>query len=363
MPDIDDATLGSLLITEFDGLALSDDLRTLLAEGLVSGVLLFARNIASRAQTQALTAAICMAGAPNRPAPLIAIDHEGGPVNRLRGVLGERPAPTELGARASRKHAAGGSIQAFADIYATGAQAADDLATLGITLNFAPTVDLVDDASGEARNPALKQRTFGADPLLVTDCARAYLTGLQADGWVIGCLKHFPGLGATDRDPHQRLPTLRRTQAEIMRDELAPYRTLIAGRQALHHLDGQPMEEQPLVACAMVTHLLAPALDPDAVATFSPSIVSGLLRDELAFSGVVVSDSLRMGAVARQTPLPEACVLAAQAGCDLLLGPRTPTEARACHAALRQALSEGRLDAEQVAASARRICALKARLA
>lgn len=320
-----DDALGELLLVEFDGHVVDDALRALLAAGLVGGVLLFARNVRDANQLRALTAEL--RAAAGRPL-LVAIDHEGGPINRLRAVLGERPGATALGALA-----AGGRLGA---VEAAGAQAAHELADLGINLNLAPVVDV----ATEAESPALAGRTFGRDAARVADSAAAYLDGMQSTGRVAGCLKHFPGLGAAALDPHRALPVVARTKEELDAVELLPYRRLLACGQ---------------VSAILVTHALVPALDPAAPASLAPRVVTGLLRGALGFEGVVVADSLRMGAISARHALPEACVLAARAGCDLLLGARSPAEARGVHAALRVALADGLLDGALLLASAWRI--------
>ncbi len=325
-----DSVPGELLITAFEGLTVPSELYAVLAEGLVGGVLLFDANLRDAAQIRDLIRALRAAA----PGPLlVTIDHEGGRVNRLRHVLGERPSASVLGRAAMR-----GDLQAVAT---AGARDASELADLGIHLNLAPVVDVRTTHD----NPALETRMFGDDPELVAACAEAYLNGLQASGTVAGCLKHFPGLGGITRDPHQEMPTIDRSRDELERLDLVPFRTLLRRKVA------------PAV---MVSHVLVSALDATLPATLSPPIVTGLLRRELAFDGVIVADSLAMAAIAKRYSIGRACVLAARAGCDLLLGITSPAQARAAHMALRVALDNGTLEPVRMTASLARIRALKA---
>src|SRR5262249_32664750 len=148
---------------------------------------------------------------------------------------------------------------------------------------------------------------FGADPIHVAACAAVYLDGLEATGRVVGCLKHFPGLGGVTHDPHLTLAMLPRPCAELEALDLIPFRALLADRP---------------IAAVMVSYVLVPPLDSEAPATFSRPIVRDLLQGTLGFSGVVIVDSLTMGAIARRYTIKEAAAQAVRAGCDLLLGPK-----------------------------------------
>jgi beta-N-acetylhexosaminidase len=280
------------------------------------GVILFTRNLESARQTVALI------GELRRLAPhplLVALDQEGGRVSRLEGWVGPTPTATCL---ASAGEAA---VARFAR--ATGRV----LRALGFNLDFAPVVDL---CAPEVRN-GIGDRSYGTDPDLVTRLAGAFLDGVQAAG-VAGCLKHFPGLGTTLVDSHQALPRADRTRAELLGEDLVPYREL--GSRA---------------AAVMVGHAHYPALDPDAVrpATLSRSAVDGLLRSELGYAGLVVSDDLEMGAVCALDVDGAAAVEAVAAGCELVLYCRDLDRAENAAAALEaQAAADPRFQARLRAA-------------
>jgi beta-N-acetylhexosaminidase len=222
-----------------------------------------------------------------------------------------------------------------------GARTARDMTALGFNVNLAPDVD-VQLVAG----PNQVGRTFGSDPQTVTTYAGAFLTGLQDNG-VVGCLKHFPGLGAAGIDAHQGLPVINRSRDQIEAVELAPYRDLIAtGR----------------VQCVMTTDLLMPAFDPNLPAELSPTLIDGVLRGDLGFDGVVMTDALYMQGISSRYSLPEAAVRAIQAGCDMMEGMSSPSQVRAIENALRAAIASGRLTKARIDQSVKRILILKMRL-
>src|SRR5205085_2905527 len=171
----------------------------------------------------------------------------------------------------------------------------------------------------------------------------AYLKGLTAGG-VIGCLKHFPGLGSATIDPHKSLPTMDRSLATLSAVDLVPYRTLI---------------NEGIVPMVMVTHILNPQLDPNLPTSLSPNVVTGLLRKQLNFQGVIISDTLWMGGISNTYSLAQAAVLAVKAGTDLLLGPRGLADAQNMIYGLHQAVMDGQISQAQIDASVVRILTMK----
>jgi beta-N-acetylhexosaminidase len=248
------------------------------------GVILFGRNLESAAQASRLLEDV--QELLDYPL-LLALDQEGGRVSRLQPLVGATPAAAAL-ARAGENAA-----------LRFGRATAGALRALGFNIDFAPVVDLcaVDATNG------IGDRSFGTDPDRVTVLAGAFLDGLQ-DGGVAGCLKHFPGLGPTSVDSHECLPTASHNREELDRSDLVPYRRL-ASR----------------AAAVMVGHGHYPALDPepDVPATLSSPVVTGLLRQDIGYRGLVVSDDFEMGAVASLDADGDAAVRAVAAGCDLVL--------------------------------------------
>jgi beta-N-acetylhexosaminidase len=172
---------------------------------------------------------------------------------------------------------------------------------------------------------------------------RAYLKGLT-DGGVIGCLKHFPGLGSASIDPHFSLPYMNRSLATLNAVDFVPYRTLI---------------NEGIVPMVMVTHILNPQLDPTLPTSLSPNVVTKLLRQQLNFNGVIISDTLWMGGISNTYSLAQAAVLAVKAGTDLLLGPRGLSDTQNMIFGLHQAVTGGQISMAQINASVQRIIELK----
>lgn len=298
-----------------------------LASEALAGVILFKRNVTSLAEL-ASRVAMLAAAAPNEP-PIVAIDQEGGRVQRLgppvlqlppMRVLGDRD-DVELTRMAAR---------------ALGRQ----LAALGINLDFAPVLDV----STNPKNEVIGDRAFGADPALVLRHGRAFANGL-ADAGLLACGKHFPGHGDTTEDSHFELPALPHDAARLESVELLPFR---GARDVLGSI--------------MTAHILFRALDPTRPATLSPIIIEGMLREQLGYEGLVVSDDLEMRAIADRWPAGEAAVLAIEAGCDLLLICKdTNLAAQARDALAARARADGRF-AERLASAARRVRSVRAKL-
>jgi beta-N-acetylhexosaminidase len=215
------------------------------------------------------------------------------------------------------------------------------MAALGFNADFAPDVD-VQLVAG----PDQVSRTFGTTPDGVTKMAGAYLTGMQSAGVAV-CLKHFPGLGAATTDAHLGLPVIKRTRDQIEAVELAPYRNLIATGQ---------------VEMIMSTDLLMPALDPTLPAELSPAIITGVLRQELGFDGVVITDALYMDGISKKWNEAEAGVMAIEAGDDMLVGAFTSYQVSWMKAALKAAISDHEITKARIDDSVRRILTLKMRM-
>ena len=322
-----DQKLGQMVISEFSGSTLNGDLTTMLKTGQISGVLIENKN--GNAQTRAQLGALNQAMQGQATIPLfISTDFEGGPVNELVQITGTRPSETTIGRSGNPQVA-----------YSAGNNAAKDLAGLGLNVNFMPIVDVLTNPN----NPGLLNRTFGSDPALVTNMGRAYLKGLT-NGGVIGCLKHFPGLGSATIDPHKSLPTVNRSLITLNNVDLVPYRTLI---------------NEGLVPMVMVTHILNPQLDPNLPTSLSPNVVTNLLRNQLNFKGVIISDTLWMGGISNTYSLSQAAILAINAGTNLILGPRGLQETQTMLAGLKQAVNGGAVSLDKINASVQLILQLK----
>ena len=330
-PSIDpalSALADAVLIPPFPGTTAPPWVLKALSRGL-AGVTFFGPNVVG--DTAALTATL-RAAAPVEP--VIAIDEEGGDVTRLAYASGS-PYPG---------NAALGAVDDVSLTRSVYAAIGADLARLGINTNLAPDADVL-DLSGSA---VVGTRSFGSDTALVARHVAAAVSGLQSAG-IVACAKHFPGHGSTGDDSHLSLATISGTLAEIRARDLPPFVAAIAaGSLAL-----------------MPGHLRVPELTGSLPASLSPAAVSGLLRGELGFSGVVISDALEMKAASAVFGIPEAAVLAVIAGVDLLCLGRDTDEAmyHAVRAAIADAVTSGRLPGARLEEAAARVAALRARLA
>ena len=312
-----DRLAGELLVIRFRGLTAPSYVLRALRQGRAAGVILFSDNIRSRGQLQRLTRALRRAA--SRP-PVIAVDQEGGPVRRIPWA-----APV-----------AGQPAQAASGVVGPTARAgARDLSRAGITVVFAPVADV----SSGARS-AVANRSFGTRPAQVAGAVSAAVRNWRA-GHVAPTLKHFPGLGAATGNTDVRPVTVRRS-ASALRADLAPFRAGIAA--------GAPL--------VMVGHALYPALDSAHIASQSRRTITGLLRHDLGFDGVVVTDSLEARAVTSRSPVATAAVRSVSAGADLAL-----TTGRGSFLpvlrALRAAAHRDGGFARRVRASAARVLALR----
>ncbi len=270
-----DQKLGQMVIVEFSSSTFDANLQQMVLKNFISGVLIENKN--GNAQTRAQLVSLNQGMQAQAHIPLlISTDYEGGLVNELRLITGERPSESAIGAT--------GNTQVAYDAAHT---AAADLKGLSLNVNFMPIVDVLTNPN----NPGLPDRTFGSDPTLVTNMGRAYLKGLSAGG-VVGCLKHFPGLGSANLDPHLSLPTMDRSLATLNSVDLVPYHTLI---------------NEGIVPMVMVTHILNPQLDPNLPTSLSPNVVTKLLRDQLKFNGVIICDTLWMGGISNTYSLSSCC--------------------------------------------------------
>ena len=322
-----DQKLGQMMLVQFMGPDYSLDLSTMISQYNVGAVLIFATNQNIQSKTQ--LRGVIQQMQHNSQIPLaISIDQEGGVVDRLASLDGPRPSATTIGATNNPNVAK-----------QEGIQDAQDLASYGINLNLAPVVDVTN-----VYNPQMYNRTFGNNVALVTSMAGAYLQGLQQSGKVLGTLKHFPGLGDVGVDPHSGVPYLYRSKDQLEQIDWSPYRTLIA---------------QGNVHAVMVTHEIVQAVDSTKPSSLSYNLVTGVLRHEFGFNGVIITDSLTMEGILAYYNEGQAAALAVEAGNDLLMGASTPGDVATMIQGIKQAMSSGQISQQRIDDSVRRILMLK----
>ena len=277
--------IGQLFVFGFEGTEVTDELRRFLREYHVGGVILFRRNVESVEQVWELTGQI-RAASPGTP-PAIFVDEEGGPVSRLPAPVLRLPAMRALGAT--------GDEELLATV---GETLGAELRALGVHVNLAPVVDV----DTNPHNPVIGPRALHRDPELVARYGEIVMRALHRGG-VTACPKHFPGHGDTSEDSHDVLPRLDHDRARLDAVELGPWRRAIAAGARM----------------LMTAHVLLPALDPVHPATLSPLLLPGVLRNELGYEGLVVTDDLMMRAVADRYDMFETISLGVAGATDLFL--------------------------------------------
>lgn len=323
---------GHMLTIGFEGLTLPADVRSFMQENAIANVILFQRNVSTAQQVQALTAEIQAVGrAAGLEQPvLISIDQENGTVGRL-----QRFAPGFMGAMAV------GATQSSEVAYQLGRMTGQMLLSLGINANWAPVLDV----NNNADNPVIGVRSYGDVASSVAQLGVATMRGLQ-DAGIMACGKHFPGHGDTDVDSHLGLPVIAHGRERLHAVELPPFEAAITASV-----------DMIMTAHVVFEHLTENVSMP---ATLSPAVLTGLLRQELGFAGVIVTDCLEMDAIAEGVGIAEGAVQAIRAGADLVLVSHRLDRQQAALEAIVQAIEEGTISLLQVEESVRRIDQMKA---
>jgi beta-N-acetylhexosaminidase len=331
--------VGQFFFIGLPGTELDAETRELVEEVKPGGIIIFGRNVASAQQLRSLVDGV---RALLPVAPLVGIDQEGGLVDRLRKIFTPMPA-----ARTIRQH---GDLAASR---ALGRITGEVLLMLGFNMNFAPVMSIMTDERDLLSN-GLYSRSFGRSPGEVLGYTTVYLRGLQETG-IIGCLKHFPGIGAGEVDSHEQMPLVKLSHDDLIAQDLAPYIELF-------------QRKDDRVRCVMVSHGGFPNIDIRKEfaggllepASLSHNIVTRLLREELGYQHLVVTDDLEMGAISRHCDIEAAAVRAFVAGEDMMLICAHPDVIRRGYRALLQTAQAGKLPEDRMRDSLKRIADIKA---
>jgi beta-N-acetylhexosaminidase len=329
-----DQKLGQLLMVEYIGTDYqATGLQYMIAQQFVGGYLYQPVNnnfVAPHDTIGGVTAFVAQAMSDAKIPLLIAVDQEGGQVNKLQTFYGAVPSAASIAASGDPNMAWSQAAQEAKRMHELGINTA-----LAHVVDVSPTTNLVED------------RQFSSDPTTVATYAGAFLNGLQQNT-IVACLKHFPGLGSlhdsTSTDPHFHLPVVDRSLADVESIDLAPYKAIL---------------RQATPAMIMPTDVLTTAIDAALPAELSPKAIDGVLRKELGYDGVVITDGLYMQGITSSWPLSQAAVLSILAGDDLIEGPYTPNQVAEVVAALKHALQQGQLSMQRIDQSVRRILVMK----
>jgi beta-N-acetylhexosaminidase len=321
-----DEKLGQMFLIETVWKSYNGDTDAMVRQMHAGAMIVYGQNMGSPDQLRGYLADIqAHAALPM----IISMDEEGGGVDRLGTSNFAPPIPAAQDI----------ATDPTSTIRSIGAREAAQMLSFGINTDLAPVADVQGAPDAIEWN-----RLFSDNPATVERDAGAFLDGLQQNG-VIGTLKHWPGIGSITADPHLTLPTVYRTTAQLASTDFATFKALVADAPGM----------------IMVTHVMVPVYDKKYPATLSPTLVDGVLRGQLGYNGVVLTDSLYMKAIADMYTLPEAAVLSVIAGDDLLEGAYDSSSMAAMIAALKGAIASGRITRARIDQSVRRLLTLKAR--
>lgn len=328
--------VGQLFFIGISGPQIDSATRELLDEISPGGICLFTRNIREARQTRDLLDELRRSV---RVTPFLSLDQEGGLVDRLRRILAPMPAANR--------------IKTAVDSVRLGRLVAESVRILGFNMDFAPVVDVVDDERERDGN-GLYSRAFGRSREEVVELAGEFITILQTNG-VIGCLKHFPGLGAANVDSHEELPSVDISEDELLGTDLFPYKKLFVNGSV------------NLVMAAHASFPKARLQEADANGKLLPSslsynFITTLLRGELGYDGLAITDDLEMGAIMKNYGIGAACVMAVNAGQDQLAICAEPANIREGFNSVLAAVEGGDITEERLDLSVERIAALKVKL-
>lgn len=322
--------VGQLFQIGFSGKKLSEDIQEMIEDYYIGGIIFFSRNIESPQQLAALSNGLQETALNTRLAkPLfISTDQEGGTVTRLKGTT-HFPGQMAIGATQSKELAA-----------EAGKAIARELRSVGVNMDLAPVLDV----NNNPDNPVIGVRSFGEDQELVAGLGTAYIQAMQKEG-VVACGKHFPGHGDTDTDSHLSLPIIRHDRKRLNEIELYPFKVAIQ-----HQLDS-----------IMTAHVYFPAIEKKTglPATLSYDILTGLLREEMGFEGLIITDCLEMNAIVSTFGTIEGAVMTVEAGSDLVLISHTIEKAKKSIEAVITAVEQGRIAESRIDKSVERILELK----
>jgi len=319
---------GQLLMIGFNGKEPDYYVSRMINLRYAGGIILYGQNIETREQVTKLNSQLQEMSLAKINLPLfIAVDQEGGPVSRLKGLITDSPAPSVM------------SKLSGAEITKAARETAQEMKALGINVNLAPVLDVADSKS------IMAGRAYGEDPVKVAEAGAAAITGYK-NGGVIPCAKHFPGLGSAVQDTHVTGTKINSNLDTLNKRDLIPFRKAIQ--------DGVEM--------ILVNHAVYPALDSQNPASLSSAIQTDILRNMLGYQGLILTDDLEMEASAAQGSIGQNAVRAIKAGADIVLVCHTPEKQKEAYDALLAAIKSGEISQERLKDTLKRIVTVKLKI-
>ncbi len=322
-----DEKIGQMIFAGISGTSANQKTKELIHKYKIGGIILYAENIETSKQTLQLLNQLKMENEDNPQPLLLGIDQEGGDVSRLPKEIIHIPTNQEIGARNNSQFS-----------YEIGTLLGKELNAFGFNLNFAPVLDV----NSNPNNPVIGDRSFSNDTDVVSKLGIKTMKGIQSQN-VISVIKHFPGHGDTSVDSHLNLPVVDKSLEQLDELELLPFKEAIDnGADAV-----------------MIAHLLLPKIDGKFPSSMSKKVITDILREQLAFDGVVISDDMTMNAITNNYDMKEAAVESVKAGSDIILVAHDYNKIIATVDALKQAVIKGEISEDRINESVRRIIGLK----
>lgn len=322
-----DEKIGQLIIAGFDGTTVNDELRSLILEKYVGGVILFSKNVESASQVVELNNEIKEINKVNKSPIFISVDEEGGLVSRMPSEFKDIPTNSDIAKYDDEDLS-----------YNIGKVIGEEISSLGFNMDFAPVLDI----NSNPNNPVIGDRSFGDNEAIVSKLGIATMKGLK-DSNVIASVKHFPGHGDTSVDSHVGLPVVEHDLERLKSFELVPFKKAIdAGADMV-----------------MVSHIMLPKIDEKEPATLSKTIITDILRKDMNYNGVVVTDDMTMGAIINNYDIGEAAVKSINAGVDIVMVCHQYENVTKVIDAIKEAVNNGSITEERIDKSVERILKLK----
>ncbi|MFG6150281.1 beta-N-acetylhexosaminidase [Halobacillus sp. B23F22_1] len=322
-----DEKIGQMIFGGVEGTGMNADTREMIKNYHVGGLILFGHNIESAAQTVNFLNEMKTTNAENPYPLLLGVDEEGGSVTRMPDEVKSLPTSRSIGELNDPEVA-----------FQAGTILGEQMQALGFNLDFAPVLDV----NSNPNNPVIGDRSFGGSPEIVTPLGIQTMKGIQNKG-VISVIKHFPGHGDTGVDSHLELPMVNKSYEELSELELVPFKKAIS--------EGADV--------SMIAHILLPQIDKKSPASMSKEVITGMLRDDYNFDGVIITDDLTMGAITEHYSVADAAVQSVKAGGDLLLVAHNPALVVTVFEELKAAVDSGEISEERINESVERIIHLK----
>ncbi|WP_088041811.1 beta-N-acetylhexosaminidase [Bacillus sp. EAC] len=319
--------IGQMILSGFYGPTYSGDLKNLIQQYKIGGFIFYSENLKDKNQTVKLINSMKSANGSNSLPILFGVDQEGGRISRLPEKLGNIPTNEQIGKRNNSNFS-----------YEIGQILGEQLKIFGFNTDFAPVLDI----NSNPNNPVIGDRSFGNNASIVSKLGIKTMEGIQSER-IIPVVKHFPGHGDTGVDSHLDLPVVNKTYNDLKHLELIPFENAI----------------QQKADAVMIAHILLPKIDSKFPSSMSKNVITNILRNDLHYSGVVMTDDMTMAAIEKHYDLPNAAVKSIQAGSDIIMVAHDPNKVRAVFKAIQAAVQNGKISEDRINQSVKRIILLK----